>query len=112
MQGMKKLLAAVIAIAMLAAPTQAMAQSPTNDSYDESSVQSVDPADPNASSNSGDPADPADPADPGDPGYVGEESGGSLPFTGTDVALLVAAGGGLLILGFGVRHLTRRPDTA
>jgi len=93
---MKKLLAAVIAIAMLAAPTQAMAQAPTNDSYDDSSVQTVDPA---------------DPADSGDPAAE-EESGGSLPFTGTDVALLVAAGGGLLVLGFGVRRLTRRPDTA
>ena len=98
MQGMKKLLAAMIAVAMLAVPTQAMAQSPTNDSYDESSVQSVDPA---------------DPVDPGDPASASEEgTGGSLPFTGTDVALLLAAGGGLLVLGFGVRRLTRRPDTA
>jgi len=96
MQGMKKLLAAAIAIAMLAAPTQAMAQAPTNDSYDDSSVQTVDPADP---------ADSADPASE-------DGTGGSLPFTGTDVALLVAAGGGLLVLGFGVRRLTRRPDTA
>lgn len=100
MQGMKKLLAAVLAIAMLAVPTQAMAQSPMNDSYDDSSVQSVDPGDPVA----GDPADPGDPAEEG--------TGGSLPFTGTDVALLLAAGGGLLILGFGVRRLTRRPGTA
>lgn len=99
MQGMKKLLAALIAIAMLAAPTQAMAQAPTNDSYDESSVQTVDPG------------DPADPVDPGDPASE-DGTGGSLPFTGTDVALLVAAGGGLLVLGFGVRRLTRRPDTA
>lgn len=96
MQGMKKLLAAVIAIAMLAAPTQAIAQAPTNDSYDESSVQSVDPA---------------NPADSGDSASE-EGTGGSLPFTGTDVALLLAAGGGLLVLGFGVRRLTRRPDTA
>ena len=103
MQGMKKLLAAAIAIAMLAAPTQAMAQSPMNDSYDDSSVQSVDPGDPVA-------GDPADPADPGDPAEEG--TGGSLPFTGTDVALLLAAGGGLLLLGFGVRRLTRRPGTA
>jgi len=102
MQGMKKLLAAAIAIAMLAAPTQAMAQAPTNDSYDESSVQTVDPVDP---------VDPADPVDPGDPASE-DGTGGSLPFTGTDVALLVAAGGGLLVLGFGVRRLTRRPDTA
>ncbi len=99
MQGMKKLLAAAIAIAMLAAPTQAMAQAPTNDSYDDSSVQTVDPG------------DPADPVDPGDPASE-DGTGGSLPFTGTDVALLVAAGGGLLVLGFGVRRLTRRPDTA
>ena len=99
MQGMKKLLAALIAIAMLAAPTQAMAQAPTNDSYDESSVQTVDPA------------DPVDPVDPGDPASE-DGTGVSLPFTGTDVALLVAAGGGLLVLGFGVRRLTRRPDTA
>ena len=99
MQGMKKLLAAAIAIAMLAAPTQAMAQAPTNDSYDDSSVQTVDPG------------DPADPVDPGDPASE-NGTGGSLPFTGTDVALLVAAGGGLLVLGFGVRRLTRRPDTA
>ena len=99
MQGMKRLLAAAIAIAMLAAPTQAMAQAPTNDSYDDSSVQTVDPG------------DPADPVDPGDPASE-DGTGGSLPFTGTDVALLVAAGGGLLVLGFGVRRLTRRPDTA
>jgi len=99
MQGIKKLLAAAIAIAMLAAPTQAMAQAPTNDSYDDSSVQTVDPG------------DPADPVDPGDPASE-DGTGGSLPFTGTDVALLVAAGGGLLVLGFGVRRLTRRPDTA
>jgi len=99
MQGMKRLLAAAIAIAMLAAPTQAMAQGPTNDSYDDSSVQTVDPG------------DPADPVDPGDPASE-DGTGGSLPFTGTDVALLVAAGGGLLVLGFGVRRLTRRPDTA
>jgi len=96
MQGMKKLLAAAIAIAMLGAPTQTLAQSPTNDAYDNSSVQSVEPG------NSADSEDPA----------TEEDSGGSLPFTGTDVALLVAAGGGLLVLGFGVRRLTRRPDTA
>jgi len=111
MQGMKKLCAAVIAIAMLAAPVQAVAQAPMNEGYDDSSVKSVDPADP------GDPADPVDPADAASSESSGssateEASGGDLPFTGTDVALLVAAGGGLLVLGFGVRRLTRRPNTA
>jgi hypothetical protein len=39
-------------------------------------------------------------------------SGGSLPFTGLDVALLVGAGGLLLVAGFGMRRLTRAPNSA
>ena len=35
----------------------------------------------------------------------------SIPFTGLDVALVVAAGGALLAAGFGVRRLSRS-DTA
>jgi hypothetical protein len=35
----------------------------------------------------------------------------SLPFTGMDIALVVAAGGALLAAGFGVRRLSRT-DTA
>ena len=93
MQGIKKLISIGIAVILLAMPAQAMAQSPTNDGYDNSSVQVVNPDDP---------ADPADPAD---------DSGG-LPFTGLDVALLVAFGVGLGVLGLGLRRLTRRPDTA
>jgi hypothetical protein len=38
--------------------------------------------------------------------------GGSLPFTGLDVALLLAAGGVLVVVGLGMRRLTRSPDTA
>jgi hypothetical protein len=37
---------------------------------------------------------------------------GSLPFTGLDVALLLAAGGVLVVAGLGMRRLTRSPDTA
>jgi hypothetical protein len=40
------------------------------------------------------------------------DSGGSLPFTGLDVALLVGAGGLLVAAGFGMRRLTRAPDAA
>lgn len=41
----------------------------------------------------------------------GGDSGGSLPFTGLDVALLVGAGGLLLVAGFGMRRLTRAPNS-
>ncbi len=36
------------------------------------------------------------------------DSSGTLPFTGLDVALLVAGGGTLLVAGFVVRRLSRR----
>jgi hypothetical protein len=39
-------------------------------------------------------------------------AGGSLPFTGLDVALLVGAGGLLVVAGLGMRRLTRSPGTA
>jgi hypothetical protein len=42
----------------------------------------------------------------------GGGSGGSLPFTGLDVALLLGAGGLLVAAGFGMRRLTRAPGAA
>jgi hypothetical protein len=38
--------------------------------------------------------------------------GSSLPFTGLDVALLVGAGGVLVVAGLGMRRLTRSPGSA
>jgi hypothetical protein len=40
-----------------------------------------------------------------------QNSGSSLPFTGIDVALLLGAGGVLLVAGFGMRRLTRAPSS-
>lgn len=40
------------------------------------------------------------------------ENGGNLPFTGLDVALLAGAGGLLLIMGFGMRRLTRMRESS
>jgi hypothetical protein len=40
------------------------------------------------------------------------DDGGSLPFTGLDVALLAAAGGVLAAAGLGMRRLTRAPGSA
>jgi hypothetical protein len=39
-------------------------------------------------------------------------AGGSLPFTGSDLSVIVGAGGMLLGLGFGLRRLTHRPTRA
>jgi hypothetical protein len=36
-----------------------------------------------------------------------QDNGGKLPFTGLDIALMVGAGGLLLLLGFGMRRLTK-----
>jgi hypothetical protein len=37
--------------------------------------------------------------------------GGTLPFTGTDLALMVLGGGALVILGLALRRLGRRPTS-
>ena len=38
--------------------------------------------------------------------------GDNLPFTGSDLGVLAAAGGALLGLGFGLRRMTHRPTEA
>jgi hypothetical protein len=43
---------------------------------------------------------------------VSDSGGGTLPFTGLDIALLIGAGGLLVAAGLGMRRLTRAPDTA
>lgn len=41
-----------------------------------------------------------------------EEAGESLPFTGAELGVLAAAGGILVLLGFGLRRLTHGPTRA
>jgi hypothetical protein len=41
-----------------------------------------------------------------------QAQGGNLPFTGSDLGVLAAAGGLLVGLGFGLRRLTHRPSQA
>jgi len=50
--------------------------------------------------------------DEGGTSPVSTNSGGSLPFTGLDIGLLLAAGGLLGAAGYGMRRLTRAPDPA
>lgn len=38
------------------------------------------------------------------------ETSGTLPFTGLDVPVLIAVGGGLLGVGFAVRRISRQPS--
>jgi hypothetical protein len=45
------------------------------------------------------------------PVTASNEGGGSLPFTGLDVALLLGAGGMLVVAGFGMRRLARAPGS-
>ncbi len=63
--------------------------------------------------------DPNDPAtststasDPRQVSVSRSNTGGKLPFTGTDLAVLATAGGFLLAFGFGLRRLTHRPSQA
>ncbi|HEX8742091.1 MAG TPA: hypothetical protein VF712_03060 [Thermoleophilaceae bacterium] len=53
------------------------------------------------------------PRTPNDPPTVAtrEEARSELPFTGRDIGLIVAAGGVLLAMGFGMRRLSR-PEVA
>jgi hypothetical protein len=48
----------------------------------------------------------------GTEGTTGTTSAGELPFTGLDLGLLGVAGASLLVLGVGMRRLTRGPDAA
>ena len=41
-----------------------------------------------------------------------DDGSGALPFTGLDIALIVAVGGALLAVGLGTRRLLRQADTA
>lgn len=45
-------------------------------------------------------------------GTTTTDSGGSLPFTGLDLALLALAGGALVVVGLGMRSLTKAPESA
>jgi hypothetical protein len=44
-------------------------------------------------------------------GTTTTDSGGSLPFTGLDLALLALAGGALVVVGLGMRSLTKAPES-
>ena len=100
MQGLKRLVPAVVAIAAIAAPSSAFAQQASESGYSHSDGVVVNDT---SGNHTGDATATAD-----DPGSVG----GSLPFTGLDALLLALAGTGLAAIGVGMRYLTRSPESA
>lgn len=54
-----------------------------------------------------------DPGDPGDPAAEianADGNGNELPFTGLDLGLVAVAGASLMLLGVGMRRLTKASD--
>ncbi len=91
---MKWIATLVVGFALLV-PSTAMATS-TCQAYNPQTCTSVTTPS-NGEPSNGEPSSPSSSA----------KSTGTLPFTGLDVALLVAGGGTLLLAGFGMRRLSR-----
>ena len=109
MRGRNKLFTALIVGAFLALPAGAIAQS-SQGGYNQPGgvVQDQIQTQP-AQAESEDTTPPA--ATAAAPPTQSEQ-GGELPFTGFDLALVVGAGGVLLLLGFGIRRFTRATEVA
>jgi hypothetical protein len=110
MRGLNKLFAALIVGAFLALPAGAIAQS-SQGGYNQPGgvVQDQIQTQP-AQAESDDTTPPA--ATAAAPPAQSADQSGNLPFTGFDLALVVAAGGVLLLLGFGIRRFTRATEVA
>jgi hypothetical protein len=89
-------LVGVLGVLALAVPSIAVAASSTCQAYGPQTCSSVS----NGNVSTG--------TSPGSTTTTTANSSGTLPFTGLDVALLVAGGGTLLGAGFVVRRLSRR----
>jgi hypothetical protein len=108
MRGLNKLFAALIVGAFMALPAGAIAQSAQNGYNQPGGVVQdqiqTQPAQAQSEDNTTPPAATA--AAPS----TKSDTSGELPFTGFDLALVVAAGGILLLLGFGIRRFTRATE--
>ena len=102
MRGISKLLSVLMIGASLAVPSAALAQSSSEGGYNQpgGTVQDEIQTRP-AQATDNTPAAATTPAP-----QAKSDQGGNLPFTGLDLALVVGAGGVLLLLGFGIRRFT------
>jgi hypothetical protein len=111
MRGLSKLFIVLAIGALMALPASAMAQS-AQSGYNQpggvvqDSIQ-TQPAQAEDETESTPPAVTA-----AAPPAETNASSGDLPFTGFDLALVVAAGGVLMMLGFGIRRFTRASEVA
>ena len=112
------IVASVLLTLALVAPA-ALAQSSSQEGYVQQGPSILDETD---NGNGTDTAPGVDDGAGNDAALVGDsgtaptddtqEAGTSqLPFTGSDLGLVGLAGASLLLLGFGMRRLTRTPDT-
>ena len=103
MENMRKTLTAVVAglLLSLAFATVAIGQSSTEEGYNPTGPEVVNKVD-----------DQAEDQVPASANNSSPGNDSELPFTGLDLALLAGAGGMLLALGFGMRRLTRSPESA
>jgi len=116
MRGLNKLFAALIIGALFALPATAMGQS-AQGGYNQPGgvVQDQIQTEPaGAESDDGTPANNNSDTPPAATAAAPAQSnsGGDLPFTGFDLALVACAGGVLLLLGFGIRRFTRASELA
>ena len=102
MRGITKLFTVLVIGASFALPSAALAQSSSEGGYNQpgGTVQDEIQTRP-AQASDNTPAAAVTPAP-----AAKSNSGGNLPFTGLDLALVVGAGGVLLLLGFGIRRFT------
>lgn len=117
MRGLNKLFAALIVGAFMALPASAIAQSAqggynqpggvVQDQIEAQPTQAQSGSEPGSgTANSGATPPAATAAAPA----AKSDARGELPFTGFDLALVVGAGGVLMLLGFGIRRFTRATE--
>ncbi len=106
MRGPNKLFAALIVGALFAMPASAIAQSAQGNYIRPGGVvqDQIETQPTQAESQEASTPPAATAAAPQN------DQGGELPFTGFDLALVVGAGGVLLMLGFGIRRFTRATE--
>jgi hypothetical protein len=110
MRGLNKLFIAFVIGAFMALPAGALAQS-ANSGYNQPGgvVQDQIQTQP---AQAEDETDSTPPAVTAAAPPAQSDTSGELPFTGFDLALVVGAGGVLMLLGLGIRRFTRASEVA